>query len=418
MAKICLLSHGQPSRNPRLVRDANALSNAGHDVVVVTPRYAPTWVAYDEELVRSAKWHYYALDFFKTASQRTSWTLIRLRHKLSRTLTRYFLYDSLVAYASDYANLEIAHQAAQSGADLYVAHQQQSLPAAVWAAKKTNSKFAVDIHDLLAECDTEPTHLVEHIEKSYLNQCSYVSTMSSVAAQHIQKHHTLSTPPLILHNTPNLVEREGLLPPECRPQTDILSLYWFGQTIGYHSRADQVIRAMALLHRPIKLVLRGNPHPTFVPELEALAQRLGVRQSLEISPIASPQEMVRLAAQYDILLGTQPGEDLFHQMAIGNKVFTGMMAGLALGLTDTIAYRQLLAEAPGCGFLFPDQDEEALAEQLNRLLDHSELLLSMKRKAWDLAETSFNFERESQRLIEKINEIVTKSDPELSRSLK
>ena len=32
MKRICLISHGQPSRNPRLIRDANCLSSAGYDV--------------------------------------------------------------------------------------------------------------------------------------------------------------------------------------------------------------------------------------------------------------------------------------------------------------------------------------------------------------------------------------------------
>jgi glycosyltransferase involved in cell wall biosynthesis len=418
MAKICLLSHGQPSSNPRLVRDANALSNAGHEVIVITPRFVASWISYDEDLVRHAKWHYHYLDFLKTSLQKVQWRWIRLRRKLSCTLAQYIKQDWVTGYASDYANSELANLAVQYQADLYVAHQQQSLPAAVWAAQKTNSKFAVDIHDLLADCPSAATHLIQQIEEGYLANCSYISTMSSSAAQHIQTSRILDECPIVLHNTPSLTERQDLESPDLRPQSEILTLYWFGQTIGYHSRADQVIRAMPLLHKPVKLVLRGHPHPAYVSELEALAHQLGVSHALEIAPIASPREMVSLAAQYDILLGTQPGDDLFHQMAIGNKVFTGMMAGLALGLTDTIAYRQLLAEAPGCGFLFPDQDEKALAEQLNRLLDHPELLSSMKRKAWDLAEASFNFEKESQRLIEKVGAIVTKSEPELSRSLK
>jgi hypothetical protein len=53
MKRICLISHGQPSRNPRLIRDANCLSSAGYDVTVLTPRILKLWVKYDETWPRS-----------------------------------------------------------------------------------------------------------------------------------------------------------------------------------------------------------------------------------------------------------------------------------------------------------------------------------------------------------------------------
>jgi glycosyltransferase involved in cell wall biosynthesis len=116
--------------------------------------------------------------------------------------------------------------------------------------------------------------------------------------------------------------------------------------------------------------------------------------------------MVSLAANHDILLGSQPGKELFHQMAIGNKVFTGMMAGLALALTDTIAHRQFLQENPGCGFLFPDQDEVALAELLNNILIDKNILEDMKVYSWNLAERFFNCEKECDLFVNTISSII------------
>jgi glycosyltransferase involved in cell wall biosynthesis len=119
--------------------------------------------------------------------------------------------------------------------------------------------------------------------------------------------------------------------------------------------------------------------------------------------------MVRLAAEHDILFGTQPGSDLFNQMALGNKVFTGMMAGLALALSDTIAHRELLAEAPGCGFLFPDGDIEGLASQLNHLVCDRPRIGAMKLQAWNLAEARFNWEEESKTLLHTIGQLLSSS---------
>ena len=119
--------------------------------------------------------------------------------------------------------------------------------------------------------------------------------------------------------------------------------------------------------------------------------------------------MVRLASEHDVLLGTQPGTELFNQMAIGNKVFTGMMAGLAVALSDTIAHRELLASAPGFGFLFGDRDPQALAAQLNPLLADQQRLEEMKLCAWNLAETRFNWEKESRTLVNTIDLLLCRS---------
>ena len=161
----------------------------------------------------------------------------------------------------------------------------------------------------------------------------------------------------MLHNTPRLAEREGVPNPGSKAQSEQVSIYWFGQTIGPHCCADLVLKAMPQLCEPVQLVLRGTAQQSYVSELLATARLLGLSEQLHILPAEEPNEMVRLAAQHDILLGTQPGNELFNQMAIGNKVFTGMSAGLALALSDTIAHRQLMTEAAGCGFLFRDGDE-------------------------------------------------------------
>jgi glycosyltransferase involved in cell wall biosynthesis len=96
-------------------------------------------------------------------------------------------------------------------------------------------------------------------------------------------------------------------------------------------------------------------------------------------------------------------------MAIGNKVFTGMMAGLALALSDTIAHRDLLAEVPNCGFLFPDGDIESLILHLNSLLDDRKTLEQMKRSSWEAAERRFNWEEESRILLDAVDGVFLRS---------
>jgi hypothetical protein len=405
MAELCLVSHGQPSANPRLVRDAGVLAAAGHAVRVVTTQHINGLDAHDARLVSNVKWVFEPVDLGRGAASKKSWNYIRARRRLASTLSKWFLYESLIARAYAYGTPELTRTARAKSAQLFIAYQHNSLPAAARAAKAHGAMFALDAQDLLADCSAELPRIAATIERRYLHECSYVSTMSQPAAERLSVTNGLKRQPLVLHNTPSIREREGLERPERRGEPANPSLYWFGQTIGFHSCGLQVVRALPLLKTKVRLVLRGTPDGNFLSTLKALATDLGVSDQVEILPRAEPMEMVKLAAGHDILLGTQPGTQLFNQMAIGNKVFTGMMAGLALALTDTIAHRQLMQRAKACGFLFPDGDHERLASRLNELLCDPIKLAAAKKASWELAEDQFNWEIESKSLVDTVNRL-------------
>ncbi|MGH7194368.1 MAG: glycosyltransferase [Candidatus Saccharimonadales bacterium] len=294
-------------------------------------------------------------------------------------------------------------------AALYIAQQHATLPAAYDAAARTGALVAFDAEDLLAEYSSEPVAIMRSIEQRYVPKCAFVSTMSGAAASRLQETLNLPVAPLVLHNTPSLAERRGIGPPLATTPARRLQLYWFGQTIGPHSCAEQVLRAMSLMSRPAKLVLRGSPRVAYIAHLESLATRLGLTDHLDVHERASPNDMVRLAAQHDVLLGTQPSLEPFHQMAIGNKVFTGLMAGLVVALTDTVAHRLLVREVAGASFLFANDDHRALANRLNELDESRDKLMAMKTAAWRTANERFNWEKESEQLLSTVARLVGKA---------
>jgi len=375
----------------------------------VTARFDTNLIEHDERLVSGMIWRYESANLRGSNGGSYRWDLLRFRRRISFEFANWLPLESLVAMGYAYGNPEVARLAGRERADLYVAYQHNSLPAAVSAARRHRSRFALDAQDLLADCSAEPINLVANLEKRFLSRCAYISTMCHAAAKRLEETNRLARMPIVLHNTPSLLERAGVVPPSRRAPSDPISLYWFGQTIGAHSCARQVLDAMPLLCKPVQLVLRGRADEPFVTDLQRQAERLRLSERLQILPRAEPTEMVRLAAEHDILLGTQPGTDLFHQMAIGNKVFTGMMAGLALALSDTIAHRELMTEARGCGFLFRDGDVESLASQLNELLANREKLERMKATSWNLAESTFNWEGESKALLDTIDRVIPAS---------
>jgi glycosyltransferase involved in cell wall biosynthesis len=402
MARICFVSPAQLACNPRLLRNADCLAAAGHAVTVIYADHQSRFRNLDRAISSRAKWTATPLDFSGSSLGRLRWQLIRFRYHAFRRafpnpVGRFSLLRNL-----GYFGPEIAQAACRIPADIYFAQQQQMIIPAAVAARRRGARFAVDIEDLLSENPSERVKEVTAVERTYYPQAALLCTMSEAAADYIAERYPTAQRPITLHNCPSLTER-GLGPPETRATGARLGLYWFGQTIGPHSCADTVLRAVAKMRHSVTLVLRGNALPSYVAELRMLAAELGVSGSLVIEPPAPPDEMVSLAGAHEISLGTQPGIQLFHQLAIGNKVFTGMMSGAALVLSDTVAHRRLVNGNPQFSALFKEGDHLGLAADLDTLCANRERLAQYRQTAWRLAETKYNWERESAQLVAAVN---------------
>ena len=111
-----------------------------------------------------------------------------------------------------------------------------------------------------------------------------------------------------------------------------LTLYWFSQVIGPDRGLEDAIRAMGILRtRPLELHLRGAWHPGYEGVLRSMAADAGVRQERIVSHApAAADEMVRLAAEFDIGLALEPAASVNNDLALSNKLFTYVLAGNAV----------------------------------------------------------------------------------------
>jgi glycosyltransferase involved in cell wall biosynthesis len=404
MARITLIGPNQLASNPRLVRNADALVAAGHDVTVVYPDHLARFRAHDAALIASARWRVRPVDFCTTPRARLHARYARVRRRAAAARGAQALSNFRLERAYGYFGPELAAAATATRPELLLAQQQMTVIPAARSAAAVGARFAVDIEDLIADCADEPVDLVQQIERRFFSGAAFLATMSEAAADRIAEIHSPARRPIVLHNCMSLAERVGLSPPEVRSATDPIRLYWFGQTIGAHACAEAILQALPHLGRSARLTMRGaNPLPHYVAKLYELAASLGLRDALHIEPGAPPADMVRLAGKHDICFGTQPGRQLFHQLAIGNKVFTGMMAGCATALTDTLAHRKLVAARGGWAFMIGDNDPVLLASELNRLILDPARLAAQRRCAWDLAAATFNWESESLGLISAVS---------------
>src|SRR6266849_10078096 len=139
MAKICLLTPGQPSIDPRLVKEADALHEAGHEVHVLCSHYVSWADEADRVLLGSRRWSCtYVGGDAKVASVPHFWT--RLRHGLTRRAPGAWRWGGkLRQWALSRVLPELMYGASRIPGDLYIAHYTGGLVAAAAAARKNHS---------------------------------------------------------------------------------------------------------------------------------------------------------------------------------------------------------------------------------------------------------------------------------------
>jgi glycosyltransferase involved in cell wall biosynthesis len=397
--RICLVSGGNVSTNPRLVSAADALHAAGHSVRVVAVDALPDNAARDAAVMASRAWR---LDRVNLGHHNLVGALNRATGTLLQGVSRRAYATGVATPAvvdhmlSRYVGL-LTRAAAAQPADVVLGFTFGALPAAVRAAERLGAVAGFDIEDLHAgELPDEPQHAaarraIVDLERRYLPRCRTLTAASNGIADAVAAAYGVPRPLVVLNTFP-LAERSAEpVPPRGAP-----SLYWYSAVIGADRGIEDALGAMALLHVPVELHLRGSISPRYRAQLEACAAGLGVAGRLFFWPQAPPPVLVRLAAAHDIGLALERGATRNRRIAVTNKLLVYLLAGIAVAATDIPGQRAILDDAPGAGFLYPPGDTAALAAGLTSLFAD---LARAKAAARAAGERRFNWEAEAPRLV-------------------
>jgi hypothetical protein len=146
-SKIVLISSGQPSLNPRLVKEADALTEAGYEVTVLYAYWNEWGTKYDELLLSKKKWKAVRVGG-DPQKQFLTWFFSRLIHKASKAiLEKAGNFNYFSEYAIARASYFLIKEAKKHKADLYIGHNLGALPATVKTAKFYKKPCGFDAED-------------------------------------------------------------------------------------------------------------------------------------------------------------------------------------------------------------------------------------------------------------------------------
>jgi glycosyltransferase involved in cell wall biosynthesis len=410
--RVCLISPGHLSTNPRLVKEACTLAEVNHDVSVVCGGYI-TWASAMDQKLIDPRWRVTHVPFGPIEAPRSRYLIQTVRRRAATAFVRAGVNSVAILQAAHApAAPDLSAVAAKVPADLYIAHYVAALPAAARAARKYGTAYAFDAEDFhLGNVQDLRQHLVEKriirtIEGRYLSGAAYVTAASPMIADAYAETYSIPRPKVVL----NVLSRGNASPsPTLRGTATGPSLYWFSQTIGAGRGLETAVEAIARATSAPHLYLRGATASGYADVLRALATRYGVSDRLHLLALEAPNDMERLGSQFDIGYSGETGFSENNARALGNKLFSYLLSGLPIIASDIPAHRALAPDLGDAMTLFKIGDAVALAATIDRLLMRPDHLAASRAHAWRLGQERFNWEMEQQALLRLWEEIAKTS---------
>lgn len=403
-----LICSGQLSLNPRIVKEADSLYDSGYDVKVIYLYWNKWGRDLDEKLLEKKKWKAICAGGDPDNGMLV-YGITRVVYKVTKVLARNLGFrHNLAELAIGRGTWLLAKEAYRHPADIYIAHNLAALPIAVKAARKNNSKCGFDAEDFYRNDVSDDAgdfgvRLKKFIEAKYYPQADYITASSEDIANAYGQIFPLPKSQVIL----NVFPKNKVKIKDNSQDNKRLKLFWFSQSVGLSRGLQDIISAMKILEKEdIEFHILGDLAQQVETALNCFIKSLDFRVAPRIvyhKPI-DPDELVMFASQFDIGLATEPGFSTNNNIALSNKLFTYINAGLAIIASDTIAQSRFLKKYPVIGKVYPKKDSDSLAKLIAEFIKNGDSLCAAKQASYLLGQNELNWENESEKFIRLIKE--------------
>lgn len=405
---ICLITSGQPSANPRLLKEVLTLKRQALKLTVLWCPISPWADEFDHDLFNKYPDIQWVKAGFHFRSDKFNYFYARIRQKIWQVVYKLIgnrfdaAVKSLVLYYQELNELVLKHPA-----DLYIGHNLGALPAIVKASKYYNAKSIFDSEDYHRGEFNENSlysQMVIKVENHYSPQISTITTASPAITQVYKNIFPQATIITINNCFPLSYSVKSLIELPNKP----LKLFWFSQYVGKMRGLETVIESMTKFSNDeITLTLLGNASKEIKMHFQSQLQKLNLseKQLIFLDPV-SEKDIVKIASQHHIGLASEYAHNVNRDLCLTNKIFMYLLAGNALVLSDTYAQKSFLSENPGIGSLYEQNNVHKLTSVLKNYMGNSQLLLSQRQNALELAKTKYNWDIEQHQFLYNVKSVL------------
>lgn len=400
MKRILILSASHLCRNPRVVKEATALGNAGYEVIVLTVSWLPAYRNLDLDLVQGLPFHLQTVDFTDRSPRSRLLAMgWRARTRVARTLVRRFGWELPTALGPAGTLLR---RARDIPSDLVIAHTELPL----WIADRFLSegrRVGVDLEDwhsedlLPEDRQHRPVKLLQRVESSVLRRAACAFTTSEAMADALAGNYGCPRP-VVIRNVFPLQPVSRIDRPS---QPGPVNFIWFSQTLGPGRGLEEFLELWSRTTVPSAVHLLGESRDGYFQKLTSPLEPAQRHRIFNHSAVP-PADLPRRLADFDIGLALELRQPRSRELTITNKLFQYLNAALAVVATDTIGQREIMERIPPAGLCLADTALQNKVKQLDAFLADPGRIHTAQMAARAAAEREYCWEKEQGRLLEAV----------------
>lgn len=388
---IVLISSGQPSLNPRLVKEADILAANGYQVKVLYSHWNNWGTKFDKVLLPTKKWKAICVGG-DPVRQPLRYFLSKVIHKIATIINKKTNGRRFAEFAVARTAYFMIRAAKKHKADIYIGHTLGALAATVKAArtnKKTCGFDAEDFHrnEVSDNINDAAVRIRALLEEKYFPALDCISASSPLIASAYTRLFPQLNPAIVLNVFPTDNRVSGPAINDSGP----IKLFWFSQTIGHGRGLEEVIKALEIPDQNLfELHLLGQIAPSF---------KISTKIDIHFHEPIPSDEVINFASQFDIGLAVETSIPFNRDICLTNKIFTYIQAGLCVVASDTSAQAKLMNQYPEIGKIYQKNNPQALADVLRYFQQNRDELFKARSAAFDVAKSKLNWENEGKNFL-------------------
>ena len=251
--------------------------------------------------------------------------------------------------------------------DLVLCHDWITVPLAARLAAELDVPFSIDVHEYAR--GQYMTHgprrwrdrpWCHALQKRYFPRAGGLTTICDGIADLLQGDYALAERPTVVRS---FAQRQQLPLRETGERIIVLYHGLLAPTRGL----ERGIASAPLWRPEFHLVIRGGGDAAYVAGLREHVERAGASDRVTIEdPVPASEMIERANADADIGFHMLPPTTINHRLALPNKFFEYVTAGLALCVADLPEMARFVSEHE-LGMLVPDASPETIAAAINSL---------------------------------------------------
>ena len=407
---IVIVSGIQIINNPRVKKEADALAEAGNNVIVIDAIFTSKSKELTKDILEGAKWiNSPVIDL--TDGKRLTRILFfyaRVKLKLLRLLKAILNIETPGSLG--YFVKPMYYKAKKLNADLYIVHLEQALWSGVRLIEN-GYRVAVDIEDwysedgLIEDRRYRPTKLIKKYESFLLKKCCYSTTTSCALADTLSNVYHCARPEVVYNSYDDVKKKEKCnynlgIKPNKSP-----SIVWFSQTIGPGRGLEILIKALNELNSAFQLNIIGNAREGYKESLLSIANDV-TKSKINFYQQVSQSILQDNLRNHDIGYCGELSDCLNHDLTISNKLMEYLRTGLAVIATNTKGQMEVQYKLPESVFIFNQNDVDQLVQLLDKLLKNRNLLQNAKYMARKGFDQYYIWSKSKNKIIELTNRLV------------